>query len=191
MDQLIAEPSRRHRLLTVPASVALTLCAFLPATEGCNSPVYPITVPFAWPPHVLGVIALVLAVRRLHGVEAVRRRRIGAAMIGFLAALACAWFRLWVDAAMLVGLALSLAAAAWLAVGCLVWWRDLGAIPTVPPMRIGRSAEPTGVVVPVLAALMFATFAAVVARVPVAIERPAPTPSPSSDDSQGGWWGGC
>lgn len=171
----------RHRLLTVPSSLVLVLCLFLPATQGCDGPIYPLTLPFTWPPHLLGAVALgcTLGARRSRGL---------ALAIGLAASVSAAWFMLWLDAAALVGLPLSLAAAAWLAIGALIWWHELGTCGPLPTAAIARRRRPLQVLVPVLAALMFATFAAIVARVPITT-TPEPPIEPTFDGNPFG--GGC
>ena len=61
---------RRHRRFTGPFGLLLFVCLFLPAVEGCNETVYPITMPMFWHPYVYGlVLALATArvtVRHLH-----------------------------------------------------------------------------------------------------------------------------
>lgn len=167
---------RRHRLLTVPSSLVLLVCLFLPAIDSCGEPVYPVTMPMAWPPHLLAVIVLVLIAaewrRRGHPRPAARWV---ALVLAASATVAVAWYGLWLDASMLVGLPLAMAAAGWLAVGALIWWRELVRAAPLPSAHIAHR-DRSRFLVPLLAALMFGTFALIVARVPFARAHPADDP---------------
>lgn len=180
---------RRHRFLTIPSGALLALCLFLPATQACSEPVYPYSVPFAWPPHLLGLLAVIAALRPLRQAGIAGMRRF-ALVLGLCASAATAWFALWLDGGMLVGLALSLAAAAWLAVGTIVWWRDLDAIAPLPPATVAHHRPPSHDLVPLLTALMVATFVAIAVAVP--FHRPPRDPLPDLDlHGVPFGWNGC
>jgi hypothetical protein len=55
---------RRQRRLALPAGVVLALCVFLPALRVCGSPTYPVEIPPAWPPYLLGAIVAAMALSR-------------------------------------------------------------------------------------------------------------------------------
>jgi hypothetical protein len=63
----LAVGRRRHRWLTMPSGVVLFACMFLPAVQQCDSPVYPVQMPYFWHPYIYGlafaVASMALTVR--------------------------------------------------------------------------------------------------------------------------------
>lgn len=57
----LAPRRRARRGLVLPSGVLLLLAAFLPMVKVCDQPAYAIQYPFFWGPHVLGAIAMGLA----------------------------------------------------------------------------------------------------------------------------------
>lgn len=75
---------RRHRGLTGSSGLVLFVCLFLPAVKACDSPVYPITVPWAWHPYLFGLVfGLGVWATTSRGV---RRMILGLRVVAYLAA---------------------------------------------------------------------------------------------------------
>jgi hypothetical protein len=75
---------RRHRRLTGTSGAVLFVCLFLPAVKGCGSPVYPITVPWAWHPYAFGLVFALGALATTS--RGVRRMILGLRVVAYLAA---------------------------------------------------------------------------------------------------------
>lgn len=139
--------------------MVLVVCLFLPAVDGCGSPIYLGSTVLGWPPPLLGLVGCVVALvgtRSLGGL--VRERRIAVAVV-IAAAVSCGWLSIFLGSGTLVGLALADTAAAWLMIGAIVW-RYEAACEARGARAIGTS------LMPVLAGIMFVTYALVVGLVP-------------------------
>lgn len=158
----------------MPSGLLLFVCLFLPAVDGCGSPIAPLEWPPFWWPYVLGGLAAGCALRS---------RPIPWSRLGAMRTQAVAWLgaglasMAWLaylcrGGAVLVGLPLALVAATGLTVGSLVWLRDLRGATAVPRAGL-RVACGGGVGLTALVALELVAVLAVLRYVPfVAPPRP-------------------
>ncbi len=174
---------RRSRHLTIPSGVALFICLFLPAADGCDGAITPLELPPFWWPYLAGALVVGFALHA-RDVPASRlptlRRRAAAYQVVGLASMA--WFAFWCrDGGVLVGLPLSLVAATGLTVGSLIWLRDLRAAAPVP--RAALCAVGNSVGFAVVVGLHLAAAVAVLRYVPFS-PPPRPPRPPMSPTAQ-------
>jgi hypothetical protein len=77
---------RHHRFLTLPSSVLIVICMFLPTLEVCGKPVAPVQFPPFYSPYIIAALVFAAALLRpwrVFGIGLALRIVMGATAVGF------------------------------------------------------------------------------------------------------------